>query len=75
MYMLSQQPLVSVCLKEFERLAVKLNQSLADNRLVLAKSSLHVHHLCDRHTARNPLGKPVLKGLKPLKDIRYIRTG
>ena len=42
-------------LEEFERSAIQLNECLLDNRLVLAVTSLHVHHLCDRHTAGYPL--------------------
>ena len=49
------RPLFSVCLEVFEGLAIQLNQSLTDNRLVFAMSSLHVHHLGDGHTACNPL--------------------
>ena len=44
-----------MCLEVLERSAVKFNQCLADDRLVLAVSSLHIHHLGDRHAACNPL--------------------
>ena len=43
-----------MCFEILERSTVKLYQSLADDRLILAMSSLHVHHLGDRHTACNP---------------------
>ena len=48
-------PLISVCFKIFEWLTIKLNKCFLDNRLVLAMSSLDIHHLGDRHTACNPL--------------------
>ena len=38
-----------------ERLSIQLYEGFADNRLVLAVSSLDVHHLGDGHTACDPL--------------------
>ena len=48
-------PLCAMSLEELEGSSVKLNQSLLNNRLILAVSSLDVHHLGDGHTACNPL--------------------
>ena len=58
-------PLFTVCFEELERLAIEFNESLADNRLVFAVSSFHVHHLGDRHTTGDPL-------FSRLRDVGYL---
>ncbi len=49
------RPFCSVCRKELERCAVKLNECLSDNGLIFAVSALDVHHLGDGHAACYPL--------------------
>src|SRR3712207_357835 len=48
-------PLVALSSKSLERLAVELNKSLANNRLHLAITTLHVHHHGNWHASSLPL--------------------
>ena len=64
----SQSPLVTVSGERLERSAVKLNQSLLDNRLHLAMTFLHVHH----HSNRDTTGDPLISGSGRVTYGRHI---
>jgi len=49
-------PLVALRGEELERLAVQLDQRLADDRLVMAVAAFDVHHHGDRNAAGDPFG-------------------
>ena len=50
-----QRPLLTILDKMLEGSALKVNQRLTDNGLVLAGTTLDVHHHGDGHTTSNPI--------------------
>ena len=50
-----QRPLLAMCCERLERRTIQLHQSLLDNRLHLAMTTLHVHHHRYGDTTCDPL--------------------
>ena len=65
-----ERPLLAVLDEVLEGSALEVNQRLADNGLVLARTAFHVHHHGDGHTT----GDPILSLAAQMGDGRHVAS-